>query len=158
MRVASASQSAIEGGRTQVADDTQNARRVVVVGASSGLGRCIGIGLAQRGSRVALLARRKDRLDRAAAEAGHGALAVECDVTDEASCRAADRARPRPASEASTPSSTPRRSATSSRIEDTDAETWQSVFATNVTGAALATAAALPHLKASAASPCTCRR
>ncbi|MET0880255.1 MAG: short-chain dehydrogenase, partial [Acidimicrobiales bacterium] len=36
--------------------------RVVVVGASSGLGRCIGIGLGQRGADVALLARRKERL------------------------------------------------------------------------------------------------
>ena len=32
--------------------------RVVVVGASSGLGRSIAIGLARRGARVALLARR----------------------------------------------------------------------------------------------------
>ena len=32
--------------------------RVVVVGASRGLGRCICVGLAQRGSQVALLVRR----------------------------------------------------------------------------------------------------
>ena len=44
--------------------------RTVVIGASSGLGRCIGVGLAQRGSKVALMARRKDRLESAAAEAG----------------------------------------------------------------------------------------
>ena len=36
------------------------------------------------------------------------------------------------------------------RLVDTDAETWGRVFATNVTGAALATAAAIPHLTASA--------
>ena len=35
-----------------------------------------------------------------------------------------------------------------SRVEDTSAETWQAVFATNVTGASLVTAAALPHLRA----------
>ena len=61
--------------------------RIVVVGASSGLGRCIGIGLAQRGDQVALLARRKDRLESAAEEAGAGTLAIECDVTDAASCQ-----------------------------------------------------------------------
>ena len=42
--------------------------RAVVVGASSGLGRCIGVGLGQRGAHVALLARRGDRLAAAATE------------------------------------------------------------------------------------------
>ena len=36
------------------------------------------------------------------------------------------------------------------RLVDTDAETWGRVFATNVTGAAVATAAAVPHLTESA--------
>ena len=65
--------------------------RTVVVGASSGLGRCIGTGLAQRGATVALLARRRARLDDAAKEAGPGTLAIECDVTDESSVRCGDR-------------------------------------------------------------------
>ncbi len=46
--------------------------RTVVVGASSGLGRCIAIGLGKRGASVALLARRKDRRVDAAEEAGRG--------------------------------------------------------------------------------------
>jgi NAD(P)-dependent dehydrogenase (short-subunit alcohol dehydrogenase family) len=121
----------------------------VVVGASSGLGRCIGIGLAQRGDQVALLARRRERIESAAKEAGHDAVAVECDVTDEASCRSA-------ISEAAdalggidslvyTPAIGPL-----VRMVDTDAETWRRVFDTNVIGAALVTAAAMPHLTASA--------
>jgi NAD(P)-dependent dehydrogenase (short-subunit alcohol dehydrogenase family) len=123
--------------------------RTVVVGASSGLGRCIGIGLAQRGDQVALLARRRERTESAAKEAGHDAVAVECDVTDEASCRSA-------ISEAAdalggidslvyTPAIGPL-----VRMVDTDAETWRRVFDTNVIGAALVTAAAMPHLTASA--------
>ena len=40
--------------------------RVVVVGASTGLGRCLGIGLAQRGASVALLARREEFLEKIA--------------------------------------------------------------------------------------------
>jgi short-subunit dehydrogenase len=40
--------------------------RTVVVGASSGLGRCIGIGLAKRGAHVALMARRHGMLVEAA--------------------------------------------------------------------------------------------
>jgi NAD(P)-dependent dehydrogenase (short-subunit alcohol dehydrogenase family) len=119
-----------------------------VVGASSGLGRCIGVGLARRGDRVALLARRRERIEAAAAEAGPDAIAVECDVTDEASCRAAIGA----AAEALggmdnlvyTPGIGPL-----VRMVDTDAETWRRVFDTNVIGAALVTAAAVPHLTAS---------
>jgi NAD(P)-dependent dehydrogenase (short-subunit alcohol dehydrogenase family) len=123
--------------------------RTVVVGASSGLGRCIGIGLAQRGGQVALMARRKARLDDAAEEAGPGTLVIECDVTDEESCRSA-------IAEAATglggidalvysPGIGPLK-----KLVDTDAATWREVFDTNVTGAALITAAAVPHLTESA--------
>ncbi len=121
--------------------------RVVVVGASSGLGRCIGVGLAQRGAEVALLARRRDRLEGAVTEAGAGAVAIECDVTVAASCQAA-------VEEAAgklggidgvvyTPAIGPLM-----RIADTDADTWRRVFDTNVIGATSITTAALPHLRA----------
>jgi NAD(P)-dependent dehydrogenase (short-subunit alcohol dehydrogenase family) len=123
--------------------------RTVVVGASSGLGRCIGIGLAQRGARVALLARRRERLDDAAKEAGPGTLAIACDVTDEKSCRSAitDAAAGLGGIDALvyTPAIGPL-----ARLADTDAATWRRVFDTNVTGAALITAAAIPHLSSSA--------
>lgn len=123
--------------------------KTVVIGASSGLGRCIGIGLAQRGAQVALLARRGERIENAAKDAGNDAVAIECDVTDEASCRSAindaadalggiDNLVYAPAM------------APLVRMVDTDAETWRRVFDTNVIGAALATAAAMPHLTASA--------
>ena len=123
--------------------------RTVVVGASSGLGRCIGVGLARRGDQVALLARRRERIEAAAKEARPNALAIECDVTDQASCRSAIGA----AADALggidnlvyTPGVGPL-----VRMVDTDAETWRRVFDTNVIGAALVTAAAVPHLTASA--------
>jgi len=119
--------------------------RTVVIGASSGLGRCIGVGLAKKGGRVALLARRLDRLQRAAEEAGNDAVALECDICDEGSVRSAVAA----AADALggidnliyTPAIGPL-----VRLVDTDAETWRRVFDTNVIGAALATAAAVPHL------------
>lgn len=123
--------------------------RTVVVGASSGLGRCIGIGLARRGAHVAMLARRRERLDNAACEAGPGTLAVECDVTDENSCRAAieEAARGLGGIDALvyTPAIGPL-----ARLVDVDADTWRRVFDTNVTGAACITAAAIPHLEATA--------
>ena len=123
--------------------------KTIVVGASSGLGRCIGIGLAQRGAHVALMARRRDKLDQAIEDAGHGAVAVTCDVTDPASCQAAIE-------EAVTalggldalvyaPAVGPL-----ARVEDTDRDTWRNVFDTNVIGASLVTAAAHTHLAASA--------
>jgi NAD(P)-dependent dehydrogenase (short-subunit alcohol dehydrogenase family) len=122
--------------------------RVVVVGASSGLGRCIGVGLAQGGAQVALLARRRERLDDAAKEAGPGTLAIECDVTDAASSTAAIE-------EAAaglggidglvyTPGIGPLR-----RLVDTEVDEWRRVFDTNVIGASQVTRAALPHLTAS---------
>ena len=122
--------------------------RTVVVGASSGLGRCIAIGLAQRGARVAMLARRKARLEAAASEAGPQSLAIECDVTNGSSCRAAieEAARGLGGIDALvyTPAVGPL-----SRVVDTDADTWRRVFDTNVTGAACITAASIPHLAAS---------
>ena len=121
--------------------------RTVVVGASSGLGRCIAIGLAQRGAQVAMLARRRERLEAAAREAGPGARAIPCDVTDEAVCREAidEAASGLGGIDALvyTPAIGPL-----SRLAETDAETWRRVFETNVTGAALVTAAAVPHLEA----------
>lgn len=122
--------------------------RTVVVGASSGLGRCIAVGLAGRGAQVALLARRVDRLAEAAKEAGPQSVAVRCDVTDEASCR---EAIGKAAGELGGIDAVVYSTAVGplSRIADISADTWQQTFATNVTGAAVITAAALPHLKES---------
>ena len=122
--------------------------RVAVVGASSGLGRCIAVGLGRRGAHVALLARRRERLKTAAAEIGSRAATFECDVTDEASCQSAIAAV---AAEMGgidalvyCPGIGPLK-----RLVDVDAVTWAHVFSTNVTGAALVTAAAVKHLEAS---------
>ena len=120
--------------------------RTVVVGASSGLGRCIGVGLTKRGAQTALLARRLDRLEAAAKEAGPGTLALACDVTSTESCQTAiaEAAARLGGMDALvyTPAIGPLAS-----VDDTDAETWRRVFDTNVIGAALATTAALPYLK-----------
>ena len=122
--------------------------RTVVVGASSGLGRCIGIGLAQRGAHVALLARRRENLEDAAKEAGR---------------------RRRSRSSATSPTRRRAESAIAeaaaglggidalvyapgigplARLADTDASTWRRVFDTNVTGAAIVTSAAIAELTA----------
>ena len=122
--------------------------RIVVVGASSGLGRCIGVGLTQRGARTALLARRLERLEAAAKEAGPGSIALACDVTDTESCQTAIGEAAEQLGGIDALVYTPAIGPLSSLV-DTDAETWRRVFDTNVIGAALVTTAALPHLAAS---------
>jgi NAD(P)-dependent dehydrogenase (short-subunit alcohol dehydrogenase family) len=123
--------------------------RAVVIGASSGLGRSIAIGLAQRGAHVAMLARRRERLDAAVQEAGDTTLAIECDVTDETSCRSAIDAAATALGGIDALVYAPAIGPLS-RLVDVDTETWRQVFDTNVIGAARITAAAVPHLAASA--------
>jgi NAD(P)-dependent dehydrogenase (short-subunit alcohol dehydrogenase family) len=120
--------------------------RAVVVGASSGLGRCVAIGLAQRGATVAMLARRLDKLESAVDEAGGDAFAVACDVTDAEGCRTAiDEAAAKLGGIDAlvyTPALGPL-----AKLVDTSPEVWHRTFGTNVIGANSATIAALPHLR-----------
>ena len=59
----------------------------LVTGASSGIGEATAAALAAQGAKVAVAARRLERLERLAAEigrGGHTALAIQADVTDQA--------------------------------------------------------------------------
>jgi NAD(P)-dependent dehydrogenase (short-subunit alcohol dehydrogenase family) len=119
--------------------------RAVIVGASSGLGRCIGTGLARRGAHVALMARRRERLEGAAREGGPTAHAIACDVTDAASCRTAIDAAAEALGGIDALVYCPAVGHLA-RLIDVDADAWRRSFDTNVIGAALMTAAAIPHL------------
>ncbi len=122
--------------------------KVVVVGASSGLGRSIGLGLAGRGARVAFLGRRLDRLRAAAAEAGAGALAMRCDVLDGDACASAVEGA---CAELGGADALVYCAGVGplARLVDTTPAMWRDVLGTNVVGAAVATQAALRALTAS---------
>lgn len=64
-------------------------RVAVITGASSGIGEAIARVLAADGYRVALLARRLDRISSLAGELQNGAIAIQADVTDRDSIVAA---------------------------------------------------------------------
>jgi len=120
--------------------------RILVVGASSGIGRAVGVQAARAGADVALAARRTDRLDHAVEAAGGRSFAIACDVRDERQCAdAVDRAAERFGGLDAVVYA----AGTSPlvRTADADGELWRTLFETNVVGAALVARAAMPHLE-----------
>lgn len=79
----------------------------VITGASSGIGEATARALVAAGYRVALLARRADRIAELASELGDNALAIEADVTDRDSILAAAERVGRSSAEPTSSSTTP---------------------------------------------------
>jgi NADP-dependent 3-hydroxy acid dehydrogenase YdfG len=78
--------------RPRLGEESLDETVALVTGSSSGIGEATALALAARGSRVAIVARRKDRLDalaeRITAEGGK-ALVIEADVTEESQATSA---------------------------------------------------------------------
>ncbi len=118
--------------------------RVVVVGASAGIGRAFGLAAAKAGANVVFAARRAERLDAVVEEvaAGH---AVPLDVCDEASVDAG-MARAAELLGGIDVVLYAAGFARLARLQDQGAADWQEVLGPNLIGAALTTRAAVPHL------------
>ena len=123
-------------------------RRVLVIGASSGIGRATADALVKEGARVGYAARRLDRLEEAARAAGNEAFAVECDVCDEASIQAAVATAVAALGGLDALVYTPG-IATFQPLAEIDADCWHRVLATNLIGPSLALRASIAHLEES---------
>lgn len=122
-------------------------KRILVVGASSGIGRATALLLGREGAGVALAARRVERLEAAVRDAGVAAVALPCDVRDPEACESAvTRAAERLGGLDGIVYAAGASALT--RLDAATAADWRLAFETNVLGAALVTRAALPHLTA----------
>jgi NAD(P)-dependent dehydrogenase (short-subunit alcohol dehydrogenase family) len=121
-------------------------RRVLVLGASAGIGKVIAQRLGAAGAEVALAARRREVCEEIAAGIGGTAVGLACDVTDEEQCRrVVEEAVDRLGGLDDVVYSTGAISIVA--LDAADATWWRTTFETNVMGAALITKYALPHVK-----------
>lgn len=126
-------------------------RRVLVVGASAGIGAVIGRRLCSAGAHVAFAARRGEVCQELATETGGTAIGLSCDVTDETQCaRLIEETVEGLGGLDDVVYSTGAISLIA--LADADAQWWRQTFETNVMGASLVTRAALPQLKRSTGS------
>lgn len=136
----------MSGGDSGGMADALSGRRILVVGASSGIGRATAVAAVRAGSVVALAARRADLLEAAAADAGPSATAVPGDVADAGSCGSivARSAEAMGGIDAVVFATAVTHLA---KIESVEPADWRRILDTNVVGASLIAAAALPHLR-----------
>ncbi|MCX2931775.1 SDR family NAD(P)-dependent oxidoreductase [Mycobacterium sp. CVI_P3] len=122
-------------------------RKVVVVGASRGIGRVVALYLARHGAHVALAGRSVELLAEAVAVYPDQCTTVGCDVRDPDSCDAAIEQAV--AALGGLDALIYAAGVTHfGEMAQTTAEQWHTVFDTNIIGAAVVTRAALPHLGA----------
>jgi NADP-dependent 3-hydroxy acid dehydrogenase YdfG len=120
----------------------------LVTGASSGIGEAAARALAAQGAAVALVARRRDRLESLSAEL-HRALVIEADVTDGEQAVAAIETAVRELGRLDTLINNAGVMLLGP-VEDAPLEEWERMIDTNLKGALYVAHAALPHLLAAA--------
>jgi NADP-dependent 3-hydroxy acid dehydrogenase YdfG len=117
----------------------------LVTGASSGIGEATAIALAAQGATVALVARRKDRLEALAERIGDAALVVEADVAQQAD---AERAVAETVARFGRLDTLVNNAGVMllGPVDGAPVEEWQRMVDVNVMGLLYCTHAALPHL------------
>jgi len=122
----------------------------IITGASSGIGEATALALAAAGAKVALVARRAERLEaltKRIQESGGVALAIVADITDEAQAR--DIVNKTQAEWGRVDILVNNAGVMLlGAIDGADTEDWRRMFNTNVMGLMYATHAALPIMKA----------
>ena len=123
-------------------------QRVVVVGASAGIGRAFAVHAAREGAQLVAIARRVDRLEELVAEVG-GGVPVVADISNENDCRriAAEARRELGAVDLMLHAAG---MAPLKRFADTTVDDWRTVLATNLIGVHQVINAILPMLAPSA--------
>ncbi|GAB2470556.1 Rossmann-fold NAD(P)-binding domain-containing protein [Jatrophihabitans fulvus] len=123
----------------------------LVTGASSGIGHATALELARLGAKVAVVARRRDRLDELAGRIGDDALVIEADVTSQ---RAATDAVAQAAEHFGRLDTVVANAGVMllGPIVDAPLEEWERMVDLNVKGLLYTAHAALPHLLSAAQS------
>jgi NAD(P)-dependent dehydrogenase (short-subunit alcohol dehydrogenase family) len=118
----------------------------IVTGAGSGIGRACAIALAREGARVALVGRRKDRIEEVAREIGDSALAIAADVskTSEISRLLEETVKRFGGLNFLLNNAGVLHVGTSEQVTE---EQWDETFNVNVRGLWLLSRAALPHMR-----------
>jgi NADP-dependent 3-hydroxy acid dehydrogenase YdfG len=125
--------------------DSLNDTVALVTGASSGIGEATALSLSSLGAKVALVARRADRLQALAEKIGDGALVIEADVGDQS---AAEAAVQRTVDELGRLDTLINNAGVMllGPVQDAPLEEWERMLAVNVHGLLYCAHAALPHL------------
>jgi NADP-dependent 3-hydroxy acid dehydrogenase YdfG len=142
------------GGRMDLMGERLQGTVALVTGASSGIGEATAVELARQGARVAIVARRRDRLDELAKRLeadGAEVLTIEADVTDEAAARGAIEQTVERFDRLDTVIANAGVMLLGP-IENAPLEEWQQMVGINVMGLLYTAHAALPHLLDAATS------